>query len=68
MKLFTVFTINRATKRQNPPRYGLAPMNHAAACNFARACTTEATRCYIHPWPADVPHPKPPMIANYAKP
>lgn len=69
MKLYTVIPF---TRRQVgtipkghtfPPRYDLAPMNHAAACNFMEACRTGTTDYRLHPWPDDVPHPKPPMLA-----
>jgi len=64
MKLFTVIPTNRRTKREFGPRYDLRPMNHAAACNFARACTTEATSYRLQPWPDNVPHSGPPLTAN----
>lgn len=64
MKLFTVIPTNRKTNRVLPPRYDLRPMNHAAACNFARACTNENTSYRLQPWPADVSQPGPPLTAN----
>lgn len=64
MKLFTVIPINRKTKAELPPRYDLAPMNHAAACNFMDACRDRHTDYKIHHWPENVPHPKAPMLAK----
>lgn len=66
MKLFTVIATTRCAgqTRQCPPRYDLQPMNHAAACNFARACTNEHTSYKLTPWPPDVPQPGPPLIAK----
>lgn len=71
MKLFAIIPICR--NRQNmpkshvgelPPRYDLAPMNHAAACNWMDACRNHHTDYRLTPWPAEVPHPAPPMIAT----
>lgn len=64
MKLYTVISINRETSKESPPRYDLAPMNHAAACNFMDSCRTEYTDYRIHPWPDDVAAAEPPLIAN----
>ena len=66
MNLFTVTgqTTLAGKTTKHPPRYDLRPMNHAAACNFAKACTTEFTSYELHPWPADVPAPGPPLLAN----
>jgi len=66
MKLFavTATTTCAGITRKLPPRYDLRPMNHAAACNFMQACTTEFTTWQLHPWPADVPHNGEPLLAN----
>lgn len=65
-QLFTVKGVTRCAgvTRTIPPRYDLRPMNHAAACNFARACRTGFTRWTLHPWPADIPAPGPPLTAK----
>jgi hypothetical protein len=64
MKLYTVASINRKSGKQEPPRYDLAPMNHAAACNFMDACRNRDTDYVIIDWPDHIPHPKPPMLAD----
>lgn len=64
MKLFTVIPIDRRTGAGLGARYDLRPMNHAAACNFMDACRNDATDYEIHPWPDDVPHPGPPLMAD----
>ena len=66
MKLYTIQGVTKCAgiTREIPPRYDLRPMNHAAACNFARACTTRFTSWTLHPWPADVAQPGPPLLAN----
>lgn len=61
--LFAVIRINRATKREMT-RLDLAPMNHAAACNFMDSCRTEYTDYRLTPWPEATPHPAPPMYAD----
>lgn len=67
MKLYTVITINRRTGEESPPRIDLAPMNHAAACNFMQACRTGYTDYRLHPWPDDVPHGEPLISHHYRK-
>lgn len=64
MKLYTVVPIIRGTEKEMPPRYDLAPMNHAAACNFMEACRNSHSDYRIHDWPADVAHPALPMYAT----
>jgi len=66
MKLFTIAGVTECAgiTRNIPPRYDLRPMNHKAACNFARACTTGFTRWTLHLWPDSVPHTGEPLIAS----
>jgi hypothetical protein len=74
MKLYTVTPYRARTVgthrkgREYPPRIDLAPMNHAAACNFAAACRNEETGYRITPWPEGTPHPKPPLYAATYRP
>lgn len=50
--------------KEGSPRLDLAPMNHPAACNWMDACRDRYTDYLLIDWPADAPHPKPPMLAT----
>jgi len=62
-KLYAVVSILRKTKKETT-RFDLAPMNHAAACNFMDACRNEFTDYRLIEWPASQPQLKPPMFAD----
>lgn len=61
---YAVVHINRKTRKEAPPRYDLAPMNHAAACNFIHACRNEHSDFRLVEWPADQSASKFPMFAT----
>ena len=62
-KLYAVVGILRKTKKETP-RFDLAPMNHAAACNFMDSCRNQFTDYRLIDWPENQPHPKPPICAD----
>ena len=66
-RLFAVIPIymhRDANNGEQPPRLDLAPMNHAAACNWMQACRNHWTDYRLTIWPESVSHSKPPMLAN----
>lgn len=64
MKLYAVIHINRKTRKEMPPRFDLAPMNHPAACNWMDACRNDYSDYKLTLWPAAVPHPAPPISCD----
>lgn len=63
-RLYTVASVSLVTGIESRPRFDLAPMNHAAACNFMDACRSRHTDYMLIDWPEDQPFPRPPMFAT----
>ena len=61
--LYAVVPISKE-KGELAPRFDLAPMNHAAACNFMDACRNSHTDYRLEYWPEEVAHPKPPQYRD----
>lgn len=63
MKLYTVILLDRKTGQELKAMLDLAPMNHAAACNFMEACRNEHRDYKLQEWPEDVSPVSPPMYS-----
>jgi len=67
-KIFCVIPIYKNRKKGNgeqPPKFNLAPMNHAAACNYIKSCLNDFTDYRLTPWPRDEPYLKIPIYSNF---
>ncbi len=62
--LYAVVTVFLKIKKEPEPRFDLAPMNHAGACNWMDSCRNKYTDYRLIEWPAHQPHPKPPIYAD----